>query len=334
MIVLSVKNLKIYYSTARGIVRAVDGVSFDIYKEQTLGIVGESGCGKSTLAMGLLDILPPSATVSGEILLGGENILEKDQESLRRIRHEKIALIFQDPMTRLDPLMRIRDHFLETFHSHRPELSDEEALKIAGGLLNAVGLSPEVMDYYPHEMSGGMRQRTMIALALIFNPVLLVADEPTTSLDVIVEAQILQLMNRIKREFHMSIILITHNLGIVSEMAERLAVMYAGKIVEIGPIDKVFLNPVHPYTQGLLGSVITLESKNFVTMPGEPPDLINPPPGCRFAPRCPYATEMCTKEEPQLQDLGNGHLVACFRALEIVEEKAMPARGGASEKAD
>lgn len=334
MIVLSVKNLKIYYSTARGIVRAVDGVSFDIYKEQTLGIVGESGCGKSTLAMGLLDILPPSATVSGEILLGGENILEKDQESLRRIRHEKIALIFQDPMTRLDPLMRIRDHFLETFHSHKPELSDEEALKISEDLLNAVGLSPEVMDYYPHEMSGGMRQRTMIALALIFNPVLLVADEPTTSLDVIVEAQILQLMNRIKREFHMSIILITHNLGIVAEMAERLAVMYAGKIVEIGPIDKVFLNPVHPYTQGLLGSVITLESKNFVIMPGEPPDLINPPPGCRFAPRCPYATEICTKEEPQLQDLGNGHLVACFRALEIVEERAMSARGGASEKAD
>lgn len=241
--------------------------------------------GRSTLAMGLLDILTPSANVSGEILPDGENILEKDQESIRRIRHEKIALIFQDPVTRLDPLMSIRDHFLETFHSHRPELSNEVALKLAGGPLNAVGLTLEVIDYYPHEMSGGMRKRTMIALALIFNPLLLVADEPTTSLDVIVEAQTLQLMNRIKREFHMSIIiLITHNLGIVTEMAERLAVMYAGKIVEIGPIDRVFLNPVRPYTQGLLGSVITLESKNFVTILGEPPNLINAPPGCRERP--------------------------------------------------
>ncbi|MBD6955494.1 MAG: ABC transporter ATP-binding protein [Thermoplasmata archaeon] len=334
MSLLSVRNLRIYYSSSRGIVRAVDGVTFDIEREETLGIVGESGCGKSTLAMGLLDILPPSANISGEIILDGENILEKEKEYLRKIRHEKVALIFQDPMTRLDPLMKIKDHFLETFRSHKRDVKEEEALRIAGNLMNSVGLSPEVLDYYPHELSGGMRQRAMIALALVFNPQLLIADEPTTSLDVIVEAQILQLMNKIKKEFHMSIILITHNLGIVAEMADRVAVMYAGKIVEIGSLANIFTRPLHPYTRGLLGSVITLESRELVTMPGEPPDLINPPKGCRFAPRCPYAIEMCMNSEPSLQEAVKGHSVACFRALELMEERDILYRGDIAEKAD
>ena len=267
--------------------RAVDDVSLDIGEREVVGLVGESGCGKSTLGRGILGLLPNGARAVGEVNLDGQNLYELPPAEFRRFRGPQLGLIFQEPMTRLNPLMRISEHFKETLEQHEPKLSNAEARRRSLETLGRMGIPPTRFEQYPHEFSGGMRQRIMIALALVLRPKVLVADEPTTSLDVIVEGQILALLADLKQNFGTALLLITHNLGIVAEACDRMAVMYAGKIVEEGPVRDVFREPAHPYTRELLRSTISLETTELHSIPGSPPNLIDPPPGCRFHPRCP-----------------------------------------------
>jgi peptide/nickel transport system ATP-binding protein len=296
--VLSVRNLRVWYGTARGPVRAVDGVSFDLRRGETLGLVGESGSGKSTLGRGVLGLLPDAAKVTGEVRFDGRDLVTMPRRKLRAMRGPQLGLIFQEPMTRLNPLMRISDHFLETLRTHEPGMSKERMRKRAIDTLGAMGIPPTRFTNYPHEFSGGMRQRIMIALALVLNPLFVVADEPTTALDVLVEAQIITILNDIKRNFDTSILLITHNLGIIAEACERVAVMYAGRIAEQGDARAVFARPAHPYTRELLASTISLSTTDLHYIPGSPPDLIDPPSGCRFHPRCPDAMRVCPTRHP------------------------------------
>jgi len=291
--VVSVRNLRVYYGTPRGPVQAVDGVTLDIAAGEVVGLVGESGCGKSTLGRGILGLLPDGASSDGQVLYGGNNIVGMSPKELRRLRGPDLGLIFQEPMTRLNPLMRIEDHFKETLEQHEPNLSDKEVRRRSLETLGRMGIPPTRFRQYPHEFSGGMRQRIMIALALVLRPKLLIADEPTTSLDVIVEAQILSILADLRRNFGTALLLITHNLGIVAESCDRVAVMYAGKIVEEGPAREVFVDPAHPYTRELLRSTISLETSELHSIPGAPPSLLDPPPGCRFHPRCPNAMWVC-----------------------------------------
>ena len=297
-LVMSVKNLKVWYGTARGAVRAVDGVSFDIRRGETLGLVGESGCGKSTLGRGVLGLLPDAAQVTGQVLFRGRDLVTMKKRELRSLRGPDLGLIFQEPMTRLNPLMRISDHFFEALRAHEHGMSKDQMRKTAIDTLGAMGIPPTRFTNYPHEFSGGMRQRIMIALALVLNPAFVVADEPTTALDVLVEAQIIGILNDIKRNFDTSILLITHNLGIIAEACDRVAVMYAGRIAEQGDSRAVFARPAHPYTRELLASTISLSTTELHYIPGAPPDLIEPPSGCRFHPRCPEAMQVCPTRHP------------------------------------
>ncbi len=315
--VLEGKDLRVHYRTRRGPVHAVDGVSFEVREGETFGIVGETGCGKSTLGKAILGILPPHTTVTGELRLHGEDLLAMDRGRLRAIRGKDLALIFQDPMTRLDPLMTIERHFIETIQAHET-VSDNEARARAVKVLASMGVPPTRLRNYPHEFSGGMRQRIMIAMALVMNPSVLIADEPTTALDVIVEAQILDILKELRRAYQMSLILITHNLGIVAETCDRVAVMYAGKFAEVGGVRDVFKRPIHPYTQGLLASIIHMESTKLSSIEGLPPDLLDPPPGCRFHPRCRYAKEICAQQEPLLEDYRPGQVAACHFGKDFV----------------
>ncbi len=310
--VLSVRNLRVYYGTPGGDpVRAVDGVSLDIGPGEVLGLVGESGCGKSTLGRGILGLLPDGARADGEVLYGGNNLVAMPVKAARRLRGPELGLIFQEPMTRLNPLMRIEDHFRETLEQHEPGLSDRDVRNRSLETLGRMGIPPTRFRQYPHEFSGGMRQRIMIALALVLRPKLLVADEPTTSLDVIVEGQILRLLADLKHNFGTALLLITHNLGIVAESCDRMAVMYAGKIAEEGPVKDVFFDPAHPYTQELLRSTISLDTTELHSIPGAPPNLIDPPPGCRFHPRCPSAMQVCAARVPVEQRL-EARRVSCW----------------------
>jgi oligopeptide/dipeptide ABC transporter ATP-binding protein len=311
-VILSVHDLQVHYGTPRGTVRAVDRVSFDIDAGEVLGLVGESGCGKSTLGRGVLGLLPEGAATRGEVLYGGRNLVGMTAKELSRLRGPELGLIFQEPMTRLDPLMRIEDHFRETLEEHEPDLSDREVRQRSLETLGRTGIPPTRFRQYPHEFSGGMRQRIMIALALVLRPKLLVADEPTTSLDVIVEAQILAILADLKRNFGTALLLITHNLGIVAEACDRVAVMYAGKIVEDGPARDVFAEPAHPYTRDLLRSTISLETTELHSIPGAPPNLIDPPAGCRFHPRCPDAMRICAWKQPLDVAPGPGRRVQCW----------------------
>jgi oligopeptide/dipeptide ABC transporter ATP-binding protein len=293
-------------------VRAVDGVSLEIGESEVVGLVGESGCGKSTLGRGIIGLLPQGARADGEVRYGGHNLVTLPPKELRRLRGPDLGLVFQEPMTRLNPLLRISDHFRETLKQHEPDLSDAEIKRRSLETLGRMGIPPTRFAQYPHEFSGGMRQRIMIALALVLRPKLLVADEPTTSLDVIVEGQILALLADLKRNFGTALLLITHNLGIVAEACDRMAVMYAGKIVEEGPVREVFADPAHPYTRELLRSTISLETTELHSIPGSPPNLIEPPPGCRFHPRCPDAMRVCSQLQPVEQQLGAGRRVQCW----------------------
>lgn len=309
--VLAIQDLRVYYHTKRGPVKAVDGISLDLREGETIGVVGETACGKSTLGKAILGLLPPRTKVEGSIRLRGKELLGLSQHEYRHLRGEDLALIFQDPMTRLDPLFTIREHFVETLKAHDSKVTKRQASKRAIDVLSSMGIPEGRLDHYPHEFSGGMRQRIMIAMALVLNPKVLVADEPTTSLDVIVEAQILAILRDLRRAYQMSMLLITHNLGIVAEVCDRTAVMYAGRLAELGPVDSVFRRPIHPYTQGLLASTIHLGTKELHSIEGMPPSLLAPPAGCRFHPRCPYAKEICEREAPPMEEFRPGQLAAC-----------------------
>jgi peptide/nickel transport system ATP-binding protein len=312
--VLQIRNLSVDYPTRAGVLRAVDDVNLTVHGGEVLGLVGESGCGKSTLGMAILRLLrPPGRITDGEIIFDGRDLLELDDEEIRRLRGARISMIFQDPMTCLNPLQRISDHIVETIQTHGPE-SEQEARRQAAELIDRLGIRGERLDDYPHQLSGGMRQRVMIGLALALNADLIIADEPTTSLDVIVEAQFLDLLRELQRQFNLTIILITHNIGVVAELADRVAVMYAGKLVELADVHPLFDDPLHPYTRGLLNSVpnIRLTEDNLEIMDGSPPDLINPPSGCKFHPRCPRVMDRCSVEEPPFREVQPGRWTACW----------------------
>ncbi|RLC19460.1 MAG: ABC transporter ATP-binding protein [Deltaproteobacteria bacterium] len=312
--VLEIKNLHVQFPIHIGTVRAVEDVSLNLRKGEVMGLVGESGCGKSTLGFSILRLLrPPGKITAGEINYHGRNIGNMPQKELLDLRGRNISMIFQDPLTSLDPLYTIGDQFLETLRTHEKGIKKKIALERAADMLKNLGISPNRLSEYPHQMSGGMRQRIMIGIGLILNPDLLIADEPTTALDVIVEAQFLDLLNELREKFDLTIMFITHNLGVVAQASDRITVMYGGRMVETGTAEDVFADPKHPYTQGLLASVpnIKLEQPELQTMPGAPPDLVNPPPGCVFHPRCPHVMDICKQEVPK-SFRANGHMSACW----------------------
>ena len=312
--ILEIENLDVHFPINIGTVRAVDGVSWKLRQGEVMGLVGESGCGKSTLGFSIQRLLrPPGKIVNGRILYHGQDIVRMTEKEVLDLRGSKIAMIFQDPLTSLNPLFRIDQHFLETMFTHEKGLKKAEAFKKAEQMLESLGISPERLLEYPHQLSGGMRQRIMIGLGLILQPDLLIADEPTTALDVIVEAQFLDLLADLQKKFNLTIILITHNLGNVAQLADRISVMYGGNMVEVAEANSIFENPLHPYTQGLLSSIpnIKLDQPKLKTMPGSPPDLVNPPPGCVFHPRCPQAMDVCKTKKPETKTK-DGHLVSCW----------------------
>ena len=302
--VLSARDLRVWYGTESGPVRAVDGVSFDVHPGETLGLVGESGCGKTTLGRGLLGLLPRGAKVAGEVRYRDTNLVGLRPREIQALRGPHLGMIFQEPLTRLNPLLRISDHFEETLRAHEADLSSQDARHRALEALRGMGIPPTRYRAYPHEFSGGMRQRIMMALALVLRPSFVVADEPTTALDVLVEAQIIRILADLRRNFDTALLFITHNLGIVAEACDRVAVMYAGRIVEQGPVRDVFARPQHPYTRELLRSTISLSTTGLHYIPGAPPDLVDPPSGCRFHPRCPEAMKVCPERFPQPMDVG------------------------------
>ncbi len=313
MPLLDIQSLTVEYRTLRANVKAVDRVNLSMEKGHTLGLVGESGCGKSTLGLSTLRLVPhPGKIASGHITLDGIDVINCSDEEIRQVRGKRVGYIFQDPMTSLNPVKKISDHFVEMIRTHEPEVSEEDALKQGRDTLERLGILPERIDDFPHQFSGGMRQRVMIGLALVLGPDLLIADEPTTSLDVIVEAQIVELLKHLKESLRLTLILITHNIGIVAETADRVAVMYAGRIAELGETYSLFEKPLHPYTQALLNSVPNITKKGQVLswIPGAPPDLAEPPLGCLYHPRCPFAFDRCRKEEPLLMRHDNSE-VAC-----------------------
>ncbi len=310
--VISARDVRVWYGTTRGAIRAVDGVSFDIAPGETLGLVGESGCGKSTLGRGLMGLLPEGAKRDGEVWFDGKDILSMRPKDAYGLRGYELGMIFQEPLTRLNPLMRISEHFEETIKQHEPGLAKDQVKARALDALRQMGIPPTRYRSYPHEFSGGMRQRLMIALALVLQPAFVVADEPTTALDVLVEAQIVQILNDLRRNFKTSLLLITHNVGIVAEACDRVAVMYAGRIVEQGRVADVFENPQHPYTRELLRSTISLRTTGLNFIPGAPPDLVDPPAGCRFHPRCPEAMAVCATHNPIDIERPSGGRVECW----------------------
>jgi peptide/nickel transport system ATP-binding protein len=340
MALLEVKDLKTYFRTDDGVVKAVDGVSFEVEKGKTLGIVGESGSGKSVTCLTVMGLNPRRNTLtSGAALWKGEDLLTMKRDRLRDIRGNEISMIFQDPMTSLNPVHTIGKQLVEAILLHR-DVSKKAARARALELLKAVGIPrPERrIDDYPHQFSGGMRQRVMIAMALINDPDLLIADEPTTALDVTTQAQILALMERLQSEFHSAIIMITHDLGVVAEIADDVVVMYAANVVEQGTVDEIFKRPHHPYTWGLLGSLPRLDTdvERLVQIQGQPPSLLNPPRGCRFHPRCPYVFNRCKEEAPQLEPISDDphHRQRCFLDEETKDREAAKLLAGTMAQAE
>jgi oligopeptide/dipeptide ABC transporter ATP-binding protein len=315
---LSVRNLQTHFRTEEGLFRAVDGVSFEIGRGQTLGVVGESGCGKSVTALTLMGLVPqpPGEIAGGEVLFDGRDLLKLGSDAMRQLRGDRIAMIFQEPMTSLNPVYTVGEQIAEAILAHR-DVSADEARRLAVEMLEKVRIpSPEKrVDDYPHHMSGGMRQRVMIAMALACAPDLLIADEPTTALDVTIQAQILDLMRQLKAESNAAILLITHDLGVVAELVDHVVVMYAGKVVESAPVADLFADPQHPYTIGLLGSIPRLDEgrDRLAAIQGRVPSPYAPPSGCRFNPRCPFAIDRCRQESPPLAEVRPGHSSACWR---------------------
>jgi len=303
-VLVQVRDLTVDYYTRLGRLSAVDGVSFDILKGEILGLVGESGCGKSTMGKALMRMIAPPGEISaGQIIFDGEDIMAYDDNQMRDFRGRRTGMIFQDPMTSLNPVQRVDQHIVEAIQVHEPKTPVQAALARARTLIETLGIRTNRLRDYPHQLSGGMRQRVMAGLGIVLNAALVVADEATTSLDVIVEAKLLDEFIRLRDEFDLTILLITHNIALVAQMADRVAVMYAGQIAEIGDVVEIFDNPLHPYTEGLLKSVPNIkldEREELYKMGGEPPNLTHPPTGCRFHPRCPKAMPICRRQEPTL----------------------------------
>ena len=327
MALLEVKDLRTSFRTDDGVVKAVDGVNFTIEKGQTLGIVGESGSGKSVTCLSIMGLNPRQNTMTaGQALWKGRDLLTMSSNDLRQVRGDEIAMIFQDPMTSLNPVHKIGQQLAEAVRLHQ-NVTKKQALSRALELLKAVGIprADQRMDDYPHQFSGGMRQRAMIAMSLVNNPDLLIADEPTTALDVTTQAQILALMEKLQDEFGSAIIMITHDLGVVAEIADEVLVMYAAEIIERGSVDQIFKRPQHPYTWGLLGSLPRLDTDvdRLVQIQGQPPSLLNPPSGCRFHPRCPYVMDVCKRDHPVLAPTAGepDHLQACWLDQETKDQQ-------------
>ncbi len=319
---LEVKNLRTQYITDDGTIYPVDDVSFRVKKGQTLGIVGESGCGKSQTALSIMRLLQkPGKTVQGEVLFKESDLLKKSEDEMKKILGNQIAMIFQEPMTSLNPVFTIGNQVSESIFLHNPTLSKAEIKTKTVDMLRLVGIpAPEKRYFeYPHQLSGGMRQRVMIAMAMSCNPQLLIADEPTTALDVTIQAQILDLMRKVQKEFEAGMILITHDLGVVAEMCQDVLVMYAGKVIEYGTVEDIFYRPKHPYTKGLLDSIPHFETGQHLeklnTIPGLVPSLYSLPKGCRFRDRCQFSTDICAQQEPNLENMRGIHKVACFNPI-------------------
>lgn len=316
---LAVSDLTVEYWARRGKVRAVEDISFSIDKSETLGVVGESGCGKSTLGLSLMRLVPyPGRIVKGKILLKGRDILGFSANEMRNFRGKDISYVFQDPMTSLNPVKKVGAHFVELIRAHEPGVSEKDAVVRTRKLLKDVGIQSDRIGDYPHQLSGGMRQRVMIALAIALNPSLVIADEPTTALDVIVQAKILDLLNALRDAYGMALVLITHDLSIVLERSDKIIVMYAGHMVEYARSEDIYRNPQHPYTQGLLKAIpnVELDEQTLDAITGSPPDLLDLPKGCRFWPRCYCAKEECREEEPPLANTEPYHYVRCGKYKE------------------
>ena len=313
---LKIEDLSVHFFTDRGVVPSVNNINYEILEGETLGLVGESGCGKSVTAHSIIRLIPqpPGKIVNGRVMFKGEDLTKISDHRMREIRGNEIAMIFQEPMTSLNPVFTVGDQIVEAVTLHT-EKDDDEARELAIEMLRKVGIpSPEMrIDEYPHQMSGGMKQRVMIAMALSCNPSLLIADEPTTALDVTIQAQILELMAELQQESNMSVLMITHDLAVVAEVCDRVVVMYGSKIVEIARVEELFRNPLHPYTQGLFASSPNVEEDKprLTPIPGFVPNPMNFPLGCKFNNRCPHSTERCMIEEPTLEEIGEGHLVSC-----------------------
>jgi len=310
---LRVDDLRVWYHTPRGPVKAVDGVSFGLLPEERLGLVGESGSGKSTIALALLRLIrPPGKIESGEVRLDGINLLRVPDEQMRRLRLAAIALVAQGAMNSLNPVVRVREQIIDAMRDHGERLSRQAENERVAMLLEQVGLRPEVADRFPHELSGGMKQRVCIAIAICLRPRVIIADEPTSALDVVVQRQVMDTLGRVQEQLGASVVLVGHDMGLMAQFATRLGVMYAGRLVELSPVREIFSDPLHPYTKLLIASLPSLEEKgNFRGIPGLPPSLLERPTGCAFHPRCPFAMPRCAVDDPQLQDIRPGRAVAC-----------------------
>ena len=317
--VLKVENLTMHYTTRAGEVSAVNNVSFSLERGQSMGLVGESGCGKTSIAISLLKFLPDNAVIKGgHIYLNNTDVVPLTEEQMRALRWDKISMVFQAAMNALDPVYKVGDQIIEAMEAHGQVTTYVAAREHVASLYEMVGLDPKLMDQYPHEYSGGMRQRAIIAMALVCSPDVIIADEPTTALDVIVQDSLLRELMELQDKLNMSMIYISHDVAVIAEVTERVGVMYAGRMAEFATGVEIFKHPLHPYTYGLLSAFPSIvgPKRELTTLPGEPPDLISPPPGCRYHPRCPYATEICSQEVPEFCDMGGNRFVACWHPLE------------------
>lgn len=313
MPLLEIKNLKTYFTTMEGTVQAVDDISFTLNKGEAMGLAGESGCGKTTAALSIMRLLPSNGYIkSGTILFNGRDLVKVNPFRLRRMRWKEMSIIFQGAMNALNPVKKVSDQIIEPMLLHE-KITEDAALKRTKELFELVGITPDRVHEYPHEFSGGMRQRVMIAMALACWPKLIIADEPTTALDVMIQAQIIRLLKNLQRELGLSLIMISHDLSVLAETCEKLSIMYAGKIIEMGDSVHIFKKPKHPYTRGLVAAFPNIKGEKFMPepIPGNPPNLIHPPEGCRFADRCKYRMDICDREEPAQMEIEPGHWVAC-----------------------
>ncbi len=318
--ILSVEDLTMHYTTRKGDVSAVNNVSFTLREGQSLGLVGESGCGKTSIAISLLKLLPDNAKIKGgHIWMGDTDLVPLNDEEMRRFRWKRISMVFQAAMNSLNPVYKVGDQIIEAMDQHLGVQTVEQSRQRVTELFDLVGIDPAMIDRYPHEFSGGMRQRAIIAMALSCNPDIIIADEPTTALDVIVQDRVLRKLELVQRTLNMAMIYISHDIAVIAEVSDRIGVMYAGNMVELATAVDTFERPLHPYTYALMSAFPSIKGpkKELKTLPGEPPDLLNPPPGCRFHPRCQYATEICQQEAPPFKDHGGEHLAACWHPLEV-----------------